>query len=291
MPEFKRTISGALHWGTHLLRAVGVESPRTDAELLLRKALEVDRVEIFLNPARLLTRPQFATYKSLIDKRVKGEPIHYILGGREFWSLELRVSADVLIPRPETELLVEEALRVFGQANNRTPRLMEVGTGSGAVAIALARELGNCFIVAEDICWRTVLVAMDNARAHGVLGTIRFLVGDLFESLKEGTSRFDLIICNPPYIPSAKIEDLPREIAEFEPRIALDGGPDGLQFFRRIVGESASFLEAGGWLMLELGEGQGEAVVDMIRDTGVFAAPHITGDYSGANRVIRARMG
>lgn len=291
MPEFKRTISGALNWGTRLLRGVGVESPRTDAELLLRKALEVDRVEVFLNPARPLTRPQFTSYKFLIDKRIKGEPIHYILGGREFWSLGLRVRPDVLIPRPETELLVEEALRVLTEGKGRTLRLMEVGTGSGAVAIALAKELRNCFIVAEDICWRAVLVARENARVHGVLGRIRLLVGDLFGPLKEVTSRFDLIICNPPYIPSSQIEGLPREIAEFEPRIALDGGPDGLQFFRRIVAESGSFLEAGGWLMLELGEGQGEAVADMIRDTGVFTSPQIIEDYSGANRVIRARMG
>ena len=291
MSEVERTISGALNWGNRFLKERGIESPRLNAELLLRKALKMNHVELYLYPDRALTRPQFAYYKSLINKRIRGEPAQYILGSREFWSLDLKVTAEVFIPRPETELLVEETLKIFRDAGDLTLRFMEVGTGSGAIAIALAKELERCFILAEDISWEAILLARENAGIHGVLGNIRFLVGDLFSALKEGTSRFDLILSNPPYIPSSKIGTLPREIAEFEPRIALDGGPDGLEFFRKIVMGARAFLKNGGWLMLELGERQGEAIVEMIRNTGSFVSPCIIKDYSGADRVVRARKG
>jgi release factor glutamine methyltransferase len=291
MSEVERTISGALHWGSRLLRERGIESPRVNAELLLKKALKIDLVEVYLYADRDLTPPQFACYKSLIDKRIRGEPTQYILGSREFWSLDLKVTPEVFIPRPETELLVGETLKIFRDKRNLTLRFMEVGTGSGAIAIALAKEMERCFILAEDISWRAILLAKENAGIHGVSGNIRFLVGDLFSPLKEAQSRFDLILSNPPYVPSSKIGTLPREIAEFEPRIALDGGPDGLEFFRRIVMESGSFVKDGGWLMMELGEGQGEAVAEMVWNTGVFESPCIIRDHSGVDRVIRARNG
>ncbi len=291
MSEAERTISGALKWATRLLKERGIEIPRVNAGLLLRKALKIDHVQAYLYSDRVLTQPQFNSYKSLINKRIKGEPIQYILGSREFWSLDIRVTPEVLIPRPETELLVEETLKLFRDERRLTLRFMEVGTGSGAIAIALAQELGGCFILAEDISWRAILVAKENARIQGVSGNIRFLAGDLFPPLKEGRSYFDLILSNPPYVPTSKIGTLPREIAEFEPRIALDGGPDGLQLFRRIVMESGLFLKEGGWLMLEFGEGQGEAVAEMIRNTGFFASPSIIKDHSGVDRVIRARKG
>jgi release factor glutamine methyltransferase len=285
------TLSGALDWGTRLLRERGIESPRLNAELLLRKTLKIDHVQVYLYCDRVLTQPEFTLYECLINRRIKGEPIQYILGNREFWSLDLRVSPAVLIPRPETELLVEETLKIFRDERNLTLRFMEVGTGSGAITIALAKEMQGCFIVAEDISWRAILVAKENARIQGVSGNIRFLVGDLFPPLKEGRFLFDLILSNPPYVPSSKIATLPREIAEFEPRIALDGGPDGLGFFRRIVTGSVLFLKDGGWLMLEIGEGQREAVAEMIRNTGVFTSPSIIRDHSGADRIIRARKG
>ena len=291
MSEIERTISGALSWGSHLLRERGIESPRVNAELLLRKALKIDQVEVYLYPDRALTQPQFASYKSLISRRIRGEPTQYILGSREFWSLDLRVTPEVLIPRPETELLVEETLKIFKDGRDLDLRFMEVGTGSGAIAIAMAKELKRCTIVAEDISWEAILLARENARIHGVSGRIRFLVGNLFSALKEGESRLDLVLSNPPYIPSSKIERLPREIAEFEPRVALDGGADGLAFFRRIVMGAPSFLRDGGWLMLELGEEQSGAVAEMIRDTGSFEPPCIIEDDSGLDRVIRARKG
>ena len=291
MSEVKRTISRALSWGSRLLVERGIESPRLNAELLLRKALKIDQVDVYLYPDRVLTPPQFASYKSLINRRIRGEPIQYILGSREFWSLDLRVNPEVLIPRPETELLVEEALKIFKDERALPLRLMEVGTGGGAIAIALAKELKECCILAEDISWRAILLARENARNYGVSGNIRFLAGDLFSPLKEGKSRFDLILSNPPYIPSSTIGTLVREIAEFEPRIALDGGPDGLDFFREIVMGAESFLRNGGWLMLELGKGQGEAVAGMIRNTGFFEPPCIIKDHSGVDRVIRARNG
>jgi len=291
MSEIEPTISGALDWGTRLLRERGIESPRLNAELLLRKVLEIDQVQVYLCSDRILTQRQVTSYKSLINKRIKGEPVQYILGSREFWSLDLRITPEVLIPRPETELLVEETLKIFRDERNLTLRFMEVGTGSGAIAIALAKELQGCFILAEDISWRAILVAKENARIQRVSENIRFLVGDLFPPLKEGRSLFDLILSNPPYVPSSQIGTLPREIAEFEPRIALDGGLDGLEFFRRIVTGSGSFLKDGGWLMLEFGEGQGEAVAEMIRNTRYFAPPNIIKDHSGVDRVIRARKG
>lgn len=291
MSEAERTISEALKWGTRLLQEKGIESPRVNAELLLRKAVEMDRVELCLHSNRALTKPQFASYKSLIDKRVRGEPTQYILGRREFWSLDLKVTHEVFIPRPETELLVEEAVRIFNDERNLPLQCMEVGTGNGAIAIALAKELKRCSIVAEDISWEAILLARENARIHGVSGRIRFLVGDLFSALREGDSRFDLVLSNPPYIPSSKIETLPKEIAEFEPRVALDGGADGLVFFRRIVMGARSFLRDGGWLMLELGEEQSGAVAEMIRDTGSFESPCIIEDDSGLDRVIQARKG
>ena len=291
MSEFERTISGALSWGSRLLMESGIESPRVNAELLLRKALKIDQAEVYLYPDRVLTQPQFASYESLINRRIRGEPVQYILGRREFWSLDLRVSPEVLIPRPETELLVEETLKIFKDERNLALRFMEVGTGSGAIAIALAKELKRCCILAVDISWRAILLAGENARKQGVSGNIRFLAGDLFSPLKEGKTQFDLILSNPPYIPSSTIGTLVREIAEFEPRIALDGGPDGLEFFRRMVMGAGSFLKDGGWLMLELGKGQGEAVAEMIRNTGFFESPCIIKDHSGEDRVIRARNG
>ena len=291
MSEVERTISGALNWGSRLLKERGIESPRMDAELLLRKALSIDQVKLYLFSHRALTQLQFASYKSLINKRIRGEPIQYILGRREFWSLDLKVTPKVFIPRPETELVVEEALKIFREARSPTLRFMEVGTGSGAIAVALAKEMEGCFIVAEDVSWEAIVLARENAEIHGVSGNIRFLVGDLFSALKEAKCPFDLIISNPPYIPSSRIGTLPREIAEFEPRIALDGGPDGLQCIGKIVMGSRSFLKDGGWLMLELGERQGDAIAEMIRNAGFFESPSITKDYSGADRVIRARKG
>ncbi len=257
----------------------------------MRKALEIDQVQVYLCSDRILTQRQFTSYRSLINKKIKGEPVQYILGSWEFWSLDLRVTPEVLIPRPETELLVEETLKIFKAERNLSLRFMEVGTGSGAIAIALAKELQECFILAEDISWRAILVAKENARIQGVSDNIRFLVGDLFPPLREGKPLFDLILSNPPYVPSSQIGTLPREIAEFEPRIALDGGLDGLEPLRGIVKGSGSFLKDGGWLMLEFGDGQGEAVEEMIRNTGYFARPCIIKDHSGGDRVIRARRG
>ena len=290
MSEVEWTISGALKWGSRLLGEKGIESSRLDAELLLREALKIDDIELYLSSHRPLTRHQFAYYKCLLNKRIRGEPTQYILGRREFWSLDLKVTPEVFIPRPETERLVEEVLKIFGGEKGMALRFMEVGTGSGAIAIAMAKELKRCTIVAEDISWEAILLARENARIHGVSGRIRFLVGNLFSALKEGESRLDLVLSNPPYIPSSKIERLPREIAEFEPRVALDGGADGLAFFRRIVMGAPSFLRDGGWLMLELGEEQSGAVAEMIRDTGSFEPPCIIEDDSGSDRGIRARV-
>lgn len=267
------------------LHLSGSPSPRLDAELLLMHGLKIDRLRLWTDPDHELTEEEAARFAEQVERRKRGEPIAYIIGHKEFWSLSFEVGREVLIPRPETECLIEELLRFY-----RTPgeglRILDIGTGSGAIAVALARELPAARVVATDISAGALSVARKNALAHGVAGRIDFFQGDLFDAVS-GT--FDLICSNPPYIPDLEYRLLPAGIRDFEPRGALIAGPDGMDFYRRIIREGANRLKTGGRLFLEIGDGQGERVAALLREEPGYDALSLRDDYGGVARVASAR--
>jgi len=260
----------------------GIASARLDAELLLAQVLATDRVGVYLRFDRPLGPREVDAYRALIKRRGEGEPVAHLTGRREFWSRSLVVTPDVLVPRPETELVVERALATIATPD-RALRILDLGTGSGAIAIALASELPNATVTAVDGSPAAAAVAEQNAATHGVAARVRVVVSDWTAALPPD-ERFDLVVSNPPYIPSADVATLPAEVRR-EPSLALDGGPDGLAAYRRIVAEAARVLEPDGMLLCEIGAGQAAAVVGLFTaadfaDVGRFA------DLAGIERVI-----
>jgi release factor glutamine methyltransferase len=239
---------------------------------------------LYLNYDRPLKEEERTAYREVIQRRTAAEPIAYIVGSKEFWSMRFQVSPECLIPRPETEHLVEEAVRI-GKGLEAPLRALEIGHGCGSVAVALAKELEEAEIVATDISPGACSLARENAEAHGVKGRIRFVLGDLFPV---GEKPFGLICSNPPYIPTAEVLTLAPEVRDYEPLTALDGGKDGLRFFRRIAEGASAFLVAGGWLLLEMGQGQAAQVAAILQEQG-FMHIDLIPDYAGIKRVIRAQ--
>jgi len=286
------TILGILNWSTHYLGDHQIENPRLNAELLLALSLDLSREDLYARLDGQFKEENRETLERLIERRISGEPLQYILGHQEFWSIDLKVDPRVLIPRPETEFLVEQALSIlFEISHRRPPYVLEIGTGSGAIAISLAKEVKDVFMVATDISREALRLAKENAQSAGVLHQIGFVNGDLFgpvQSLRD-KEVFDLILSNPPYITRSEIRRLAREIKDFEPTLALDGGEDGMEFYRRITLEAPFYLRKGGWLLLEVGEGQGEEVTELIERSESFLEPNLLPDLSGIERVAKAQ--
>ena len=290
--ETKMTILEVLNWSTNYLKDHRVENPRLNAELLLARSLNVSREGLYMRLHDQLEERDKEVLEKLIHRRISGEPLQYILEHQEFWSLDFKVDPRVLIPRPETELLVEQSLLVLADTSSkRIPSVLEIGTGSGAIVIALAKELKNILLVATDISMEALVLAKENARSAGVRHQINFVKGDLFGPFHppKGRAPFDLVLSNPPYITRRKIDTLAREVKDHEPRIALDGGEDGLAFYRRIIPEAHFYLREGGWLLLEIALGQGGIVSGMIEEGGNFLRPESIPDLSGIGRVVKAR--
>jgi release factor glutamine methyltransferase len=284
MAEERWTVLKVIQWTTEHLQKKGIDNPRLEAEVLLAHLLGIDRMGLYLNYDRPLKEEERTAYREMIQRRTAGEPIAYIVGYREFWSMRFEVSPECLIPRPETEHLVEEAVRI-GKGLEPPLRALEIGYGSGAVAIALAKELEGAQIVATDISPGACSLARVNAEAHGVEGCIKFVLGDLFPP---GEGLFNLICSNPPYIPTAEVLQLAPEVRDYEPLTALDGGEDGLRFFREIAQGASGFLVSGGWLLLEMGQGQAPQVAAILQEQG-FMHIDLIPDYAGIKRVIRAQ--
>ncbi len=259
-------------------------SARLDAEVLLANFLQIDRMELLKEPGRLLTQQERDGFSSWVERRCQGEPVAYICGRKEFWSLPFEVNPQVLIPRPETELLVEETLAVVSAA--AAIEILDLGTGSGAVAVALAHELKNARLTATDNSPAALNTAQRNARTNAVAGRITFLLGDLFSPLK---GRFDIIVSNPPYIATDDLHLLPVGVRDYEPSLALDGGAAGLTVIKRIIDSALGFLQPGGWLLLEIGAGQRDEVAAFFGEAG-FDEPFFRRDYAGHWRIARARM-
>jgi release factor glutamine methyltransferase len=286
------TILQVLNGWADRLKGHRIENPRLNAELMMAHALGLTREKLYMELQREIDPKEQAVIESLMQRRIQGEPLQYILGHQEFWSIDLNVDPRVLIPRPETELLIEQALLILSNAfSSRTLRILEIGTGSGAIAISLARELRNAFVVATDISDRALRLAKENALRAGVERQIAFVLGDLFSPFRREGERggMDVILSNPPYVGRSEIESLAEEVKGHEPRGALDGGEDGLDFYRKIIGQAPACLNDRGWLLLEMGQGQGTRVVEMIRQRGVFREPEVLRDFSGTERAIKAQ--
>ncbi|OGP89737.1 MAG: protein-(glutamine-N5) methyltransferase, release factor-specific [Deltaproteobacteria bacterium RBG_16_48_10] len=286
------TVMDSLNWVTNCFRNHGIQNYRLNAELLLARSLNLSREGLYIHLQDPIGEKEKKVLEEFMKRRISGEPLQYILGHQEFWSLDLKVDPRVLIPRSDTELLVEQALSVLSKFYiEKSPSVLEIGTGSGALAIALAREVGTIFLVATDISREALVLAKQNAQDACVLEKIAFVQGDIFNPfhLFEGREPFDLVLSNPPYIVRSEIGRLAREVKDFEPAHALDGGKDGMDFHRAIISQSPKYLRRGGWLLLEVGQGQAQEVSEMVEKIGKFNSVERIRDLSGIERVVMAK--
>jgi release factor glutamine methyltransferase len=278
------TVLEAIQRSTEFLSRKGVESPRLQTELLLAHVLELPRMQLYLNFERPLTPGQVDTLRLLVQRRGRREPVQYILGSTSFCGWEFAVNPHVLVPRPETELLAELGWQFLGEL---PARACEFGAGSGCLVVALALKCPAASLHALERSPEALNVARQNAARHGVADRIRFLLSDGFSAVPHGTA-FDLILSNPPYIPTPELATLEPEVREHEPRCALDGGPDGLDYFRCLAATAGSWLRPAGRLMVEFGDGQAAAVAEMFgRENWVVEAIHE--DYTHRPRLMVAR--
>jgi release factor glutamine methyltransferase len=264
----------------------GIESARLDAELLLGHCLGLDRVGLYLEHDRPLQEQEVQAYRELVRRRAAHEPVAYITGRRDFWTLTLEISRGVLIPRPETEVLVERALKFLAALDIAHPRVLDIGTGSGAIALALAAEMPNIAVTALDASVEAVTCARDNAERLGFSGRVRVEQAQFPDACPQDAGLYDLIVSNPPYIASGDIEGLAPDIREYEPRMALDGGVDGLDVYRRWVPHILPLLKKGGALMLEIGHDQGVAVSGLLAGFGHVSGIEVVRDYARLERVV-----
>jgi release factor glutamine methyltransferase len=282
------TAAALVREGADRLSAHGVAEPWRDAERLLGHVLGRDRAALHAEPARAVDAEEADRFRDLVRRRAAREPLQHLTGEQEFWSLSFRVTPDVLIPRPETEHLVEALLRLRLRPD---PLLLDLGTGSGCLAIAAAREIPGALVVATDIDAAALDVARGNALRHGLSDRITFLRGDLFAPLagRRWERGFDVILSNPPYVPEADWERLEPEVREHEPKGALTPGADGLVIHRRLADGAAPWLRPGGALLAEIGAGQGEAARALYAPPAALELVAIEPDLAGIPRVIVAR--
>jgi release factor glutamine methyltransferase len=280
------SIAAALAAASAELAALGLDAPRLSAELLAAKALGLSRLELITRATDAIADEPLAAFRSLVARRAQGEPVAYILGEREFFGLALFVTPHVLIPRPETELLVEEAKRLFPA--DFPLRYADFGTGSGALALALAHEFTNAHGIAVDLCAQALEVAQQNARRHCLEARLDFLCQD-FTSLELAPGSLDLVVANPPYVTESEYRELSLEVRGFEPLCALVSPDDGLAHIRGLAPVAARALKPGGVLLCEFGSGQGRAVLEFFRDPlRGYTNPAILQDYAGLDRILRA---
>ncbi|MEM7447236.1 MAG: peptide chain release factor N(5)-glutamine methyltransferase [Myxococcota bacterium] len=296
MSQLSWTIRSLLQWTVSDFVRRGVDTPRLDAELLVAEALGCDRIRLYLDLDRPLHAEELARIRGLVERRRTREPVSYILGRKDFWSRTFQVTKSVLVPRPDTETLVERALTVldsdpFFRDRNREIQVLDLCTGSGIIAVTLAAERDELRLVASDVSESALDVARKNARCHGVEKRIQFVCSDLFESIPKAS--FDLVTINPPYIAVDELEDLAPEVREFEPRIALEAGVDGLEIMRRFIPQVSRWLKPGALLLMEIGASQWKEVqrlLELPREEGDDLVDiRVHRDLGGRFRVAEAR--
>ena len=301
------TIKEVLSWAEGYLNGYGVADPKAETEYLLSHLLNCKRSGLYLKHDKSVAIDEFQRFMGWLNKRIAREPSQYIIGEQEFWGLEFKVTRDVLIPRPETEILVEEAIKTVSSksevvsGNNNIQltthdsrfTILDLCTGSGCIAVSLAKEIPDCHIYAVDVSEKALDVARENAERHGgIADRINFLQGDLFGPLKclKLVKRVDLIVSNPPYIAKTMMKDLQPEIRDYEPEIAVYAGEDGLDFYRRIISEAPKYLAKDGCILLEMGYGQAEEIKKLIEQHKAFEHIDIKKDFAGIDRVIKAQI-
>jgi release factor glutamine methyltransferase len=278
--ESTHTIAQLIAEGAHLLQQAGVDTPRLDADLLLADALGVTRAYLYAHPEEEVPAPALDSWQVRLQRRLRREPLAYILGRAEFFGLPFVVTPEVLVPRPETEILVEAVIAKQPQT------IVDVGTGSGCIAVAVAVKLPQAQVWATDISEAALRVAEENAQQHRVAERVHLLHGDLLQPLTG--MRFEVIASNPPYVAEQERMSLQPEVRDWEPARALFSGADPLQFHRRLIAESHFHLREGGWLLLEVGMGQAEAVAQMMETAG-YRQVRVLPDLAGTGRVVEGR--
>jgi release factor glutamine methyltransferase len=278
-------ISTAIASAAEVLSNAGIPEPRREAASLLAFVLQKDPAFLIANSAYEFSTDQKKLFESCIQRRAGREPFQYIVGRQEFYGLEFEVTPDVLIPRPETEILVENAIAVLSA--HEDPSFLEIGVGSGCISISMLNTLKNANAVGVDISLSALAVAVRNAEKHGVSGRFELMQGDAFPPLRG--RMFDVIVSNPPYVSAGEIDDLQLEVRDHEPRTALDGGEDGLDIIARIIREAPQFLKPQGYLLLEIAHDQSAKVPDFF-DTGIWQEPEFIPDLQGISRVVKAEL-
>ena len=270
-----------------------IDSPRLTAEMLLSFVLGVERIQLYMNFDRQVDKPHLDKLRSLVQRCLSSEPVQYLTGKCEFYSLSLKVAPACLIPRPETELLVERAIE-FLRTRTGTQHVCDLCTGCGCIAVAIAKNYPDSKVIATDICDKALSFAAENITKYNLSERVELLHGDLFEPVIKqfdeknlsASGGFDLIVCNPPYISGSEYENLDEKVKNYEPRLALYAGDDGLDIYRRIAADAAAHLKTGGALMLEIGYAQGQQVKNLLENTNNFGQINIEKDFSNNDRII-----
>jgi len=278
------SIAESIFEGARILRQAGISEARREAGSLLEHVIERDRTFIIAHADHLISNEHLETYRQIVMRRAKGEPLQYITGCQVFFGLDFEVTPAVLIPRPETELLVETALAILCPTDEEFD-ICDVGTGSGCIAVTLLHERPRANAIGIDISETAIQVAQRNAARHGVAERMRFVASDIFSALSPDETRFDLIVSNPPYIAGSTLEELQREVRDHEPRGALTPGADGLLIIRRLLSENTTLLKRGGHLLIEIGFDQGAEVARLV-DRNIWRLLAIHQDLQGIPRVL-----
>ena len=284
------TIQKLLNWVTEYLTSKGIESPRLSSELLLSNVLELKRIDLYTQFDKQVPQDQLDKLHELVKCAGLYEPVAYLTGKTEFYSLELNITADCMIPRPETELLVQRAIE-FLRTRSGVQYVCDLCTGSGCIAVAIAKNFPDARITATDISAASLEVADRNIEKHRLKEQVRLLCGDLFEPIIKqlDVSHFDLIVCNPPYVSTSEYENLDKNIKDYEPQSALLAGEDGMDIYRRIIEKVDDFLQPGAALMLEIGYAQGSAVRELLEQTSTFGKIKIEKDFHDNDRIVIAK--
>jgi release factor glutamine methyltransferase len=282
------TIQKLLNWITEYLTQRKVDAPRLSAELLLSSVLGLKRIELYTQYNKAVAAEQLERLRELVKRAGRQEPVAYLVGKTEFYSIEFEVTPDCLIPRPETELLAQRAIEFLRQRSG-PQAVCDLGTGCGILAVTIARNVPDARVVATDISEPALAVAARNIEKYQLQERIELRHGDLFEPLEPKLDQFDVIVSNPPYVSAAEYEALEKNVKDYEPRLALYAGADGLDIYRRISEKAEPFLKPDGILLLEIGYRQGDAVRDLLEHAGPFTEIKVEKDLNRNDRIVIAR--